>query len=340
MKCRNKKVAAFTATSALLLASCGGGDEAQDEGMQTLNVGQISDSIAFFPLYVAEENGYLDDEGLTLGERPRLGTGARLAAALNSGSIDIAAGVATDAFNLAENDPGTVITGALVTEYYVDVVVGDDFEDASLDDSLEDKVRALEGKTIGITGPGSGTEALLIYLFDSVGLDANQDATLVNLDAAPSAAIGGLESGQIDAFSFFQPAGQMAETSGVGDIFISPQRGDVPDMEGQFHGALFSTEDAIEEKGDEISAFNAAIDSALSFIEENPEEAGEMLGGYLDGAEQETLDALTELLPQQMATSTVISQDSYEPALEFHLNSGLLSEGITYDDAVWEEARE
>lgn len=340
MRRTKKNVITVAAASALFLSACGGGDAQGSDDGEVLNVGQISDSIAFFPLYIAEENGYFEDEGITLGERPRLGTGARLAAALNSGSIDIAAGVATDAFNLAETDPGTVVTGALVTEYYVDVVVAEDFAESDPEASLEDKIRALEGQTIGITGPGSGTEALLIYLFDLVGLDANQDATLVNLDASPSSAIGALESGQIDAFSFFQPAGQIAESSGVGEIFISPQRGDIPDMEGQFHGALFSTEEVLEGRGEQVSSFNAAVDSALSFIEENPDEAAEMLGQYLDGADEGTLDALAEILPQQMAPSTAVSQESYEPALDFHLTSGLIDEEIAYEDVVWDEVRD
>lgn len=328
--------------STLLLAGCGESDTGGSEELtgEPLNVGQISDSVAFFPLFVAEENGYFEDEGVTLGERPRLQTGSRLAAALNSGSIDIAAGVATDAFNLAQTDDETLITGALVTEYYVDVVVGDDFEDASASDSLEDQILALEGKTIGITGPGSGTEALLIYLFDQVGLDANRDATLVNLDAAPAAAVGGLESGQIDAFSFFQPTGQMAEASDVGSIFISPQRGDVPEMEGQLHGTLFSTQGVIDEREADIEGFNAAIDEALAFIADNPEETAELLGQYLDGASEDVLDALSEILPEQMATSTHISRDSYEPALDFHLTSGLISDEFAYEDIVWEQIQD
>src|SRR5690625_1442028 len=194
MKRFSLKSLAVVGIAALALTACGGSGE--DDA---LNVGQTSNSVAFFPLHVAEENGYFDDEGVTLGDRPRLQTGARLAAALTSDSIDVAAGVATDAFNFADNDDDALITGALVTEYYVDIVVGNDFDGASEDDSLEDKIRSLEGKTIGITGPGSGTEALLIYLFNEVGLDANADATLVNLDASPSAAIGALENDQKDA---------------------------------------------------------------------------------------------------------------------------------------------
>lgn len=338
------KLAAATAASALLLAGCagngdGGGSEAGG-GDGVLNVGQISDSIAFFPLHVAEENGYFEDEGVTLGERPRLGNGSRLAAALNSDSIDVAAGVATDVLNLAQTNPEVKATGTLVNEYYVDVIVSDGFDGPDADAPLEERIRALEGKTIGITGPGSGTEALLIYLFDQVGLDAKNDATLVNLDASPSAAVGAMESGQVDALSFFQPTPQMAETSGAGEIYISPQRGDIPDMAGQFHGALFSTEEVLENKGDEVASFNAAIDSALTFIEENPEETSEILAEYLEGTDEESRAALEELLPEQMPASTTITEEAFAPAMDFHLTSGLVSEETSYEDVVWEEARE
>lgn len=268
----HRAVALAAAAGIVLAASaCSNGttsESAAPDGAATgtLNVGQISDSVAFFPLFVAEENGYFADEGIELGDRPRLGTGARLAAALTSGSIDIAAGVTTDALNLHESDDRARLTGALVTEYYVDIIVSSDFDGPDADAPIEERIAALEGRNIGITGPGSGTEALVTHLFGEAGVDPAVDATLVNLGAEVPAAIGALSAGQVDALAFFQPVGQIAEMQGVGEIYISPQRGDVPSMEGQLHGALFSTTAALEEKGELIAGFNRAIDSALAFI--------------------------------------------------------------------------
>ena len=122
-----------------------------------LNVGQISNSVAFFPIFVAENQGYFKAEGLTLGDRPRLGTGAKLAAAVQAGSIDVAGGVMTDAFNLYKINAKTRVVGALVDEYYVDIIAGTGIP-SSLDGApLAERVKALRGKKIGITGPGSGT---------------------------------------------------------------------------------------------------------------------------------------------------------------------------------------
>src|ERR671934_14210 len=150
-------------------------------GAMKLNVGQISDSIAFFPFYVAEQQGYIKDEGPTLGDRPRLGTGAKLAAALSAGSIDIAGGVITDAFNLARVNSSVKLIGSLVNGYYVDITASKRFEQpahVTKESKLAAKVKALRGKKIGITGPGSGTEALVIYLFKQHGMDGLRGARL------------------------------------------------------------------------------------------------------------------------------------------------------------------
>lgn len=339
-------VKSFAAAAAVLglglsMTACSGDGGSGGSGdADTLNVGQISDSIAFFPLYVAEENGYFDDEGVNLGERPRLGTGAKLAAALTSGSIDVAAGVITDAFNLHENNDKTRITGSLVTEYYVDIIVGPDYEGPGADAPLEERVKSLVGKNIGITGPGSGTEALVKYLFQSVDKDPAKDSTLVNLGGSTTGALGALSEGQVDALAFFQPVGQMAESQDVGEIYISPQRGDIAEMAGQLHGALFSTTTALDAKSEQIKGFNKAIDSALGFISDNPDDAAKLLKTYLKATDQETVDALIKLLPEEMATSTTVPKDGYEKAVNFHVDSGLIPEGPAYDDIVWDEVKE
>ena len=337
---RSRKLLAVTAATGLFIALTGcAADSPESSASEPLNVGQISDSIAFFPLHVAEEEGFFEEEGVTLGERPRLGTGAKLAAALTSNSIDVGAGVVTDAFNLAQSNPKTLITGSLVTEYYVDIIVGTDFSGPEATASLDEKIRALQGKNIGITGPGSGTEALVTYLFEQVGLDASKDATLVNLGAVTTSAIGALTSGQVDALSFFQPVGQTVVTQDQGSIYISPQRGDIPNLTDVLHGTMFSTTDALAAKGPQIESFNRAIDSALSFIIDEPGRSKALLQEYLAGTDAETIDALFELLPEELSESTKVEEDSFSRAVDFHIATGLISEAPKFSELVWEQAR-
>jgi NitT/TauT family transport system substrate-binding protein len=318
--------------SPTLLSACA--DRGSDTKAGTLNVGQISDSVAFFPLFIAEKRKFFTDEGLTLGDRPRLGTGAKLAAALKSGSIDVAAGVLTDAFNLATSGGGTDLLTSLVTQYYVDVIVSQDLATASEDASLDAKIQQLVGKKIGITGPGSGTEALVVYLFDRVGKDASTDATLVNLGSEATAAIGALQAGRVDALSFFQPIGQIVEAEGIGTISISPAAGDIPDLAGALHGVTFSTPQIAGKKKSEVASFQTAIGRALEVLHGEESQMRELLGEYLDTTPPDALDSLVPILRREVPAEPAVAKGAYEIGRRFHLESGLVNDPPSYQAAV------
>jgi len=336
---RRVRAAAAAGAAAVLILStgaCAGASSDTPEG--TLNVGQISDSVAFFPLYVAEQRGYFEDEGVKMGERPRLGTGAKLAAALQSGSIDLGAGVLTDALNLYGNDVSAELTASLVEKYYVDIVVGEDFDGPGGDAPLEERVAALEGKNIGITGPGSGTEALVAFIFQQNGMDPATDAKLVNLGADPAAALGALESGQVDALSFFQPVAQQAEATDAGTTYISPSRGDIPGFEDTAHGVVFTTADIREQKSDEIDAFQKAIARANTDIREDPG-VEKLLADYMTGIDADARAQLMPVMREEVPAEIGFSKASVQTALGFHAKTGLVEDPPGYSEIVPEDLR-
>jgi ABC-type nitrate/sulfonate/bicarbonate transport system substrate-binding protein len=295
--------------------------------------------VAFFPLFVAEKNGYFTDEGITLGDRPRLGTGAKLAAAVKSGSVDIGAGVITDAFNLAKIDDGTRLITSLTTEFYVDIVVAKSFKGPGDDASLEDKAKALVGRTIGITGPASGTEALVKHLFTIVGKDAATDSTLVNLGSVATAALGALKAGRVEALAFFQPIAQQAEAAGIGRTYVSPARGDVPGLRGVLHGVTFSTRRLLDRKKKELAGFQRAMGRALADIHGDADEARALLGAYLKASSPKSLDALMPILLKETPAKPDLDKTAYDNAVKFHLDSGLVRKAPAYADVIPEEFR-
>ncbi|MFG1922081.1 ABC transporter substrate-binding protein [Cryptosporangium sp. NPDC048952] len=329
-------VMAVVALVALLAAGCAKDDSSPATGADamTLNVGQTSNSAAFFPLFVAETQGYFREEGLTLGERPRLGTGAKSAAALQSGSIDIAAGVMTDAFNLYRvNDKARVI-GTLTNEYYIDIIAGPKIPTTVDAAPLAQRVQALKGTTIGITGPGSGTEALLNYLLEQQKLDTEKDITMVNLGSDVSAALGALKTGRVDALSFFQPVGQQAAANGIGRILISPPRGDVPALRGTMHGALFTTQNVIDRKGKAVQAFYRAIAKAEKFIHGNPEQVRDLLQKYQTTMNVKAVEALVPVLQAEIPQSPAPDEAAYDKSVAFHEETGLVKSAPDFTTLV------
>ncbi len=292
----------------------------------SLRICQINTSINFFPFYVAQQKGYFAAQRLTVNNPPLLQTGSKVVDAIEGGNCDIGNGVMTDAFTWAKVDPAARILGAFMNGFVVDIVVSKKFEQemhVSASSPLANKIKALRGKTIAITGPNTGTSALVTYLFRLEGMDAAKDVTEVSLGSNNAAALAALAAGRVDALSFFMPIGQAAEARGVGDIFISPVRGDIPGLRGDVHGVFYTTQSIINAKPQAIAAYIRAINQAEQFIQSNPSEAKTLLNQYL-GLGQSVTDAVYTAASAGIATSPTISQAAYNVAGQFHVQAGLI----------------
>jgi len=321
---------------ALVAAGCDGKSSSGGSGGSsdmTLNIGRVSNSVAFLPFYIAEHQGYFAAEGVKLGDQPVLGTGSKVAAALASGSIDIGGSVMTDVLNMARAHQNPRAIAALVNAYYIDVSVKTGFA-APSDGDLNAKIMALKGKKIGITGPGSGTEALLIYLFKQVGLDTKKDATLVPLGSDATAALGALKSGRVDALSLAQPVGQLAEAQGIGSIYISPSRGDVPSLQGATQGVAFTTQSVLSRKGKAVAAFLRAVAKAEQLIHTDAATTQQMLAAYQPAMKPATVQKLVPILQQEIALTPAFTEQGYQTIVTFHTSSGLATSAPSFQDVV------
>ena len=324
----------LTAGAALVAAGCADKSSSGGAGSMTVNVGQVSNSVAFLPFFIGENKGYFTSEGLTLGERPRLGTGAKVAAALLSGSIDIAGSVMTDALNLYKTNNTTRVIGSLVNTYYVDIIAGATMPRTADSAPVSDRIASLKGKKIGITGPGSGTEALVKYLFHQAGLDAARDATLVNLGSDASAALGALTQRRVDVLSFPQPVGQLATAAGAGRLYISPAAGDVPELKNATHGVIITTQSVIDQKGKALAAFLRAVAKSQALIHNDAAATGTLLATYQNTMKPETVQALTPILQQEIPESPQPPQSGYDASVAFHTQTGLVTNAPAYAQIV------
>jgi len=319
-----------TLLAALLAAACGsssGSAPASNATNLTLNYGQVSNSMAFFSVFIAEHEGYFADEHLTVGPTPFtiLGTGSKVAAALAGGSIDVGGSVMTDAFNLAKAGRAPEVVAALVNAYYIDIVTGKNAHVAPADASLVEKAKSLKGLKIGITGPGSGTEALVTYLFKLAGMSPKTDATLVNLGGDSSAVLVALKSGRVDAVSYAQPLAQAAVISGIGSIYISPSRGDIPALAGAAQGVAFTNSAVLASKRQAVEAFVAGVAKAENLIHTAPTDTlGALLKDYLPALTPAMIAAIIPLLRAEIPTTPAISAEAYQAVADFHQASGLV----------------
>ena len=318
----------------------GGGEAASVQGSQaasasetssapakdviSFKVAQSTKSIAYFPIDVASKMGFFEKEGLKVGDVPVLGGDSKVAAALGGGSIDAGAGVITDFFKLDKAGLQNSVVATLVNAFYVDIIVGSDFK-VPASGSLDDKIRALKGKKIGVPAPGGGGEAFLKYMFSDLGM-TTQDITLVNLGGSGSGAVAALKTHRVDALDFPQPVAQEVVANGAGSIYISPARGDIPALKGQAHGAVMALNSDIEKKPEAFKRFVKALADAEKFIHDPAEsqKVQSMFADYAGIQDKATLQAVYEIMQQEIPSTPVMSPQGYAAAVNFHQTAGLI----------------
>jgi NitT/TauT family transport system substrate-binding protein len=291
----------------------------------SFKVAQSTKSIAYFPINVATKMGFFEKEGLKVGDVPVLGGDSKVAAALGGGSIDAGAGVITDFFNLQKAGLDNSVVATLVNAFYVDIIVGSDFKTPA-SASLEDKVRALKGKKIGVPAPGGGGEAFLNYLFSGLGM-TTQDITLVNLGGSGAGAVAALKTHRVDALDFPQPVGEEVVAQKAGTIYISPARGDIPALKGQAHGAVMALNTDIAKKPEAFARFVKAIADAEAFIhdESQSQKVQSLFADYAGIQDKTTLQAVYEIMIKEIPSTPVVSEQGYAAAVEFHQKAGLIN---------------
>jgi NitT/TauT family transport system substrate-binding protein len=303
-----------------------------------LAVGSIGHSIAHFPLYVGEEAGFFQANGVDIGKVTEFSTGSLVGTAVTSGSIDIGSSVITDVFSLAKAGRSVKIITPSVNQYYVDIVASETFLQAakvSPKSSLAEKIKALRGKNIGITGPGSGTEALVLYLLKQGSIDRTRDVQLINVGANIPAVLAALRTNRVDLVSFAWPLGQQAESEGIGQTFVSPARGDIPAMRDELQGVVFTSQDVLEKKGSAIDGFIRGYAQACSLIAKDAKRSRELITGFYPNLDAKALDLTLDIYRRTAVPSSPMpSRAGFERAVNFHRETGLISESYAYADLV------
>lgn len=322
-----------------LLLNVGCSSTEQPSNSMTLRVGQNSLAFSYFPTYVAQQQHYFTEQGLTFAPDPMpiMGNGTKTTAAFLSGTIDVGIGTITDAYTLSRVDANLRIIGTFSNAFAIDVVASHQFlQHTHLTEAspLQSKVKALLGRKIGISAPGSATEALLVYVFRKYGYDYTTAMTEVNLgNVTAQTALAALSSGKVDAVSWPIPAGQQAQKNSVGSLFISPLLGDVPEISGMVYGVLYSSTQVIEAKPRAIAALIRAFAQAENFIHKEPAQATALLATFLR-LDARTTAALARTALASIPATPLIDQRGYDIADQFHAKAGLIAIALPYNGLV------
>ena len=275
MPTRIMRLLALFAALVLVAAACGDdGDEpaAADEGDDTTEEtadGETSGETlvlgysawpGWFPLAVAEEQGIFEEHGLDVELR---------FFADYLGSLDAMAGGQLDGNTQTLND--TMFAVAAGDEQVV-VVTNDNStgNDAIICDASITSIEDLAGKTVAAE-QGVVDHFLLLQGLDSVGMTEDDiDFRGVLTDAAAA----GFADGEFDCVGVFAPFTLTALERPDSAVLF-----DSADFPGTISDHIVVTPELIEERPEDVQALVDSWYATLAWIEENPDEALEILAG-------------------------------------------------------------
>lgn len=351
MKANNRKIAALFMTAALtasLFAGCGdSGSSAAENGaaendsavgstvgeesgaavgtensipdagdgeLTTVRINQAFQSLLYLPLYVAEDAGFFEEEGIVV-ERSTAGGGPQSWSAVLGGSADFALGDPVFVA-MSHYEGGSGVVFASIQNAPTVWIVGTEDIDLSTD------LTALEGKTI-VTGAEPDTDwALFEYLKDSMGDDGSgfmETQTSIGSQIAPVLA------GQADFALSCEPVVSEGIAEGLTEVFSFAEYEELTPMA---FSCLMTSEEFISENPEAAQGVMNAIEKACQYIYSNPEKAMEI-------AKQEFPDtdpAVVEAAVQRMIDCkgypehALVSEQAWENNMKLALISGNIEE--------------
>ena len=317
-------VIGIAAVAALSLAGCSSpeGSKAGAAGEETTELTVLHAPINYEAVYLAEQEGFFDDEGLDVTLVPG-GTAQDNLGQLAGGSADISI-VSWDAAvtATAENLPIKLISGNGIISTEADTSAVFVREDSGIT-----SVADLAGKTIAFNSVGSGGNVPVLQALKEAGVDP-KDVTQVALPFASMQTA--LENSQVDAIfpsdSFYS---QVKEAGGFAEI-SNPSR--------EFRGGLgitlwAVTEPWLAENAEVAKKFNDAMTKAVDFysdpanVEDVYEVRAEVSGQPIDKVKG-------PLVEYSLAIDPKVSQETTDALTEF----GFVKNAKSVDEILWTEA--
>lgn len=291
--------------AALLLTACGGpaaeqaaevdSSGAAGEGQHELTIAMVTSScLGFFPTYVAQEQGYFEENDLTVNIEVVNGSSAVLQAML-SGQADI--GTPGPLPLIQAQSRGEDV------RYVANVNPGGNFALVTPADGGLDSAAELEGGTIGVATADGGEVAFLEGILREEGLGEGDYEILTVGEGGQ--AVAGFSRGDIDAYSASIDGVATIEAAGVALNDIS---GDANNH--QFGNGIVATGDLIESDGAALEAFGQAYRQATEYGLENPDAVVEACGQY-QPQEVEDPDYVEALLGASERTVTSPDGDDF-----------------------------
>lgn len=292
-----------------------------NSGAKTVRVNEVTHSVFYAPLYLADALGYFKDEGFEIELTNGGGADATMAAVLSGGAdIGFCGPEAAIYVAIGGSDDAPKVFGQL-TKRDGSFLVGrnpePDFEWS-----------ALEGKEV-LAGRKGGVPAMT---FEYVLKNGNINSTL-NYDVAFNMMTAAFESGVADYCTMFEPVASEYQAAGKGYIVASvgEESGEVP------YTCFMAKQSYIDKNEDTVKGFLRAVTKAVKYCNTADTSAiASLLAPYFDGTSEQSLKTSVESYKaiDAWVTNMAMKEEAFTRLQDIIELAGELEKRVDFDDVV------
>ena len=317
-------IALFVCSTSLLSVGCG-----KKKDYNTIELNEVTHSIFYAPLYVAINNGYFEEEGLTINLTNGGGSNTSMSALLTGSADIILAGPETVVFTQQEGVSDKPVVFGQLTHCDGSFIVS---KDAVENFTLADLV----GETI-IGGRAGGLPAMTLeYIIEKNGYTIGTGANEINLrtDVAFNLTASVWEGdSSVKYCTLFEPTATNVANQNGASIVAS-----LGEMSGSIPYTCFATRQSFLEKHEDVAEkFLKAIIKAYKFIEEN--EAETVAEALLPSFDGNTISELAVAVEHYMSIGAwsenmVLTEQSFTNLMNVMLNAEEITETSPWSSIV------
>ncbi|WP_344204478.1 ABC transporter substrate-binding protein [Aeromicrobium alkaliterrae] len=308
------------------LSACGNSDEETTESGLTKITVLRSLSSGFEPLYLAEQAGCFEENGLEVTIKPGAGDTAQNIPSVLRGDAQFAITGSTGVINAAaEGLPVRAVSGLVSSPT-------DDPEQPRVSgvlvpaDSPIQDITDLEGKTIGVTAAAGYSDLMIRWGIAEAGGDP-QD---VDVAALPmTSLVEAAQTGQVDAIGVFEPF----MSAGLGAGMREVRGADISDHPGLVGTLIFSSDEYLKEHADTAEALVKALECGTEVANEDQDALHAVQREYTEVPD----DFINNQAPLKHWTVN-IDGDLFEEQASFMEELGFIANAPDADEMLWKNA--
>ena len=314
---------ALTVFLAAGLLGCGGGDG--KSGLTSVTLSEVAHSIFYAPQYVAIEEGYFEDEGISL--TLVNGAGAdKVMTALISGDADIGfMGSEASIYVYAEGSADYAVNFAQLTQRAGNFLVA---RESDPDFEWTD----LKGKSVLGGRAGGMPQMVFEYILKKNGIDPEKDLDIdQSIDFGLTAAA--FMEGDADYTVEFEPFATSIELEGEGAVVASlgVDSGYVP------YTAYSANKSYFDEHPEIIQGFTNAIQRGLEYVNSHTaEEIAQVIAPQFPETDADTIAVIVGRYLDQdtWKEDLIFEKESFELLQDILEEAGELEERVPYEKLV------